>query len=371
MFGSGSLDGVAIAGLILVAGGIFAVLHVWTAMALAKLFAKLGDASATAWIPVANIVTLLRLGEVNPATALFLVVPVVHVIGIVFLVTAINTINRRFGLGTGMTVLGFFSLPIWASMLGFGSRVPIGGVGGSGGNWYPPDSAAVEMPAEATPPPWAPYVAPDAAPPGATDVPPTHRAPIDVTRAAIAAPSVDVVSLPIATAPAVSPWQPPPLIIRRDESAVTDEPAESHEPPHGHDQADSDDETDADLEKTVVGRRGRAPVWYLTAEHSAPIRLAGTSALVGRNPTASANYPRAQLVILADPDKTVSKTHAHLSFANGRWSITDLNSTNGVYLMSASGDETEIEIGIGVQATDSFRLGDLTINLSTEGSPHD
>lgn len=366
MFGSGSLDGAAIAGLILVAGGFFAVLHVWTAMALAKLFAKLGDASATAWIPVVNIVTLLRLGEVNPATVLFLLVPVVQVIGIVFLVTAINTINRRFGLGAGMTVLGFLSLPIWASVVGFGSRVPIGGVGGGGGTWPSADRAAVEMSAEASLPRWAPYVA--------QDLPPTHRAPIDVARAVIAAPTLDVVLLPVATAPAVSPWQPPPLIIPRDEPADSGEPAASDEPAERDqpdDRADSDDATDGELDKTIAGRRGRAPVWYLAAEHSAPIRLAGTSALVGRNPVSSVEFPRAQLVIISDPDKTVSKTHAHLAFANGRWSITDLNSTNGVYLMSASGDETEIEIGIGVQATDSFRLGDLTITLSTEGSPHD
>lgn len=364
MFGSGSLDGAAIAGFILVAGGIFAVLHVWTAMALAKLFAKLGDASASAWIPVVNIVTLLRLGEVNPATALFLVVPVVQVIGIVFLVTAINTINRRFGLGTGMTVLGFFSLPIWASVLGFGSRVPIGGVGGSGGNWLPADRAAVGTLAEESSPRWAPYVAPDGAPDGAPDVPPTHRAPIEVARAVIAAPTVDVVSPPVAPAPQVSPWQPPALIIPRDEPVASNGPADSDNEAH-------DDAADGDLEKTVVGRRGRAPVWYLTAEHSLPIRLAGTSALIGRNPAPSVEFPRAQLVILSDPDKTVSKTHAHLSLADGRWRITDLNSTNGVYLMSESGDETEIEIGVGVEATESFRLGDLTINLSTEGSPHD
>lgn len=361
MFGSGSQE--SLIGVVLVAGGLFVVLYVWTAMALAKLFAKLGDASASAWVPVVNIVTLLRLGEVNPATVLFLAVPVVQVIGIVFLVTAINTINRRFGLGTGMTVLGFFSLPIWASVLGFGSRVPIGGVGGI----RPAiDRVVFETPAEASGPRWAPYVAPD--------VPEA-----DLAADTPAAPVIDSVSLAVASAPAASQWQPPPLItpalitpplitpaVRR--LPVSPPPIATHgEPAAGDDPAASD----LDLDKTVVGRRHRTQRWHLTAEGSTPIKLIGASALIGRNPAASVDYPLAQLVTLADPDKTVSKTHAHLSLVDGRWSIIDLNSTNGVYVMSASGDETEIEIGIGVQATESFRLGDLTITLSTEGSPYD
>lgn len=351
MFGSGSQEGVI--GVVLVAGGLFVVLYVWTAMALAKLFAKLGDASASAWVPVVNIVTLLRLGEVNPATVLFLAVPVVQVIGIVFLVTAINTINRRFGLGTGMTVLGLFSLPIWASVLGFGSRVPIGGVGGI----RPAiDRVVFETPAEASGPRWAPYVAPD--------VPEA-----DLAADTPAAPVIDSVSLAVASAPAASQWQPPPLItpaVRR--LPVSSPPIATHGEP-----AASDDPaaSDLDLDKTVVGRRHRTQSWHLAAEGSTPIKLIGASALIGRNPAASVDYPLAQLVTLADPDKTVSKTHAHLSLVDGRWSIIDLNSTNGVYLMSTSGDETEIEIGIGVQATESFRLGDLTITLSTEGSPYD
>lgn len=367
MFGSGSQEGVI--GVVLVAGGLFVVLYVWTAMALAKLFAKLGDASASAWVPVVNIVTLLRLGEVNPATVLFLAVPVVQVIGIVFLVTAINTINRRFGLGTGMTVLGLFSLPIWASVLGFGSRVPIGGVGGFR---LAIDRVVFETPAEASGPRWAPYVAPD--------VPKA-----DLAADTPAAPVIDSVSLAVASAPAASQWQPPlitsPLFtpalftpaVRR--LPVSPPPIATHGEPAASDDPASDDpaasDLDLDLDKTIVGRRHRKQSWHLAAEGSTPIKLISASALIGRNPAASVDYPLAQLVTLADPDKTVSKTHAHLSLVDGRWNIIDLDSTNGVYLMSASGDETEIEIGIGVQATESFRLGDLSITLSTEGSPYD
>lgn len=357
MFASASQEGVL--GLALVAGALFVVLYVWTAMALAKLFAKLGEASASAWVPVVNIGTLLRMGEVNPATVIFLAVPVVQVIGIVFLVTAINTINRSFGLGTGMTVLGFFSLPIWASVLGFGSRVPIGGVGGirSANDrvaFGTPAGTPAETPAETSGPRWAPYVAPEA-----PEAPLASEAP--------AAPVAHPVELAVAAAPAASQWQPPTLIapaVRR--VPVSPPPIATHSEP-----AANDDPTTSDIDKTVVGRRQRKQSWHLSAEGSTPIKLVGASALIGRNPAASGDYPLAQLVTLADPDKTVSKTHAHLSLVDGEWSIVDLNSTNGVYLMSASGDETEIAVGIGFQATESFRLGDLTITLSTEGSPHD
>ena len=347
----------SVIGLAPVAGGLFVVLYVWTAMALAKLFAKLGEASSSAWAPVLNIVTLLRLGEVNPATVVFLAVPVVQVIGIVFLVTAISTINRRFGLGTGMTVLGFISLPIWASVLGFGSRVPIGGVGGiRPAN----DHVAFENSAETSGPRWVPYVAPEA---------PDAELVFDAPDA----PVIDPVALSVASAPAASQWQPQSLITPAVRRAPESPPpiATQAKPATTEDPTTSDIDSGPDLDKTVVGRRHRTQRWHLAAEGSAPIKLIGASALIGRNPAASVDYPLAQLVTLADPDKTVSKTHAHLSLVDGRWSIVDLNSTNGVYLMSASGDETEIEIGIGVQATESFRLGDLTITLSTEGSAHD
>lgn len=351
----------SVIGLAPIAGGLFVVLYVWMALALAKLFAKLGEASSSAWVPVVNIVTLLRLGEVNPATVVFLAVPVVQVVGIVFLVTAISTINRRFGLGTGMTVLGFISLPIWASVLGFGSRVPIGGVGGfRPANDRVTFENSAETPAETSGPRWVPYVAPEA--------PAAHQA-----SGAPAAPIIDPVALSVASAPAASQWQPPSLVtpaVRR--VPVSPPPIATHsEPADSDDTATSDSDPGPDLDKTVVGRRHRTQRWHLVAEGSAPIKLIGASALIGRNPAASVDYPLAQLVTLADPDKTVSKTHAHLSLVDDRWSIIDLNSTNGVYLMSASGDETEIEIGIGVQATESFRLGDLTITLSTEGSSHD
>jgi hypothetical protein len=347
-----------ILGLLLAGAGLFAVVYVWTAMALAKLFAKLGDSSGTAWIPVLNIVTLLRLGEVNPLTVLFLPIPVVQVIGIVFLVTAINTINRRFGLGAGMTVLGFAALPVWASVLGFGAHVPIGGVGKSGHT-----TAARNTSLPAPGPVWAPYVAREPEPVTAVaksaarpEVPPVAEPVLEVS---VSEPAVEPV-LPAAKSPQ-SAWAPPPLItpssrLSEDAESAPTEPANGGESALG------------DVDKTVVGRRRRGGVWYVTADGSSPVRLVGQSVLIGRNPASRPEYPRAQLIALADPDKTVSKTHAHLALADGRWSITDLDSTNGVYLVTDGGDEIEIEIGQSVEATESFRLGDLTVSISAEGA---
>lgn len=369
MLGSGSQDQAAIVGLVLVCVGVFALLYVWTAMGLAKLFAKLGDASGVAWVPVLNIVTLLRLGEVNPLTVLFLPIPVVQVIGIVYLVTAINTINRRFGLGAGMTLLGLASLPIWASVLGFGRRVPIGGVGNQ---WRESDRTVVDLPAPAVGPLWAPYVAVDE---------PVQLAPVATTAPVIITPTAEPVVVPVAEPMATAAtseaevtlseptkggiaWAPPPLMAPsqkpRLDPVITTAPVVA-----------ASTQGLGDVDKTVVGRRTRAPGWLLTAEGSRPVKLTGKSALIGRNPASSDEYPRAQLVTLADPDKTVSKTHAHLSLFDGRWSITDLSSTNGVYLVTDTGDELEIEIGQPIEATESFRLGDLTVTLTAEGSTSD
>lgn len=347
-----------VVGLILAGAGLFAVVYVWMAMALAKLFAKLGDSSGTAWIPVLNIVTLLRLGEVNPLTVLFLPIPVVQVIGIVFLVTAINTINRRFGLGAGMTFLGFVAFPVWASVLGFGAHVPIGGVGNRA---HTTAARNVSLPAPG--PVWAPYVAREPEPVAVVAKSPARReAPM------VAEPTLEVSVSDPATEPAVpaatsaqSAWAPPPLITPTSHPTGDVEPA-LIEPTSVSEAALGD------VDKTVVGRRRRGGVWYLTADGSPPVRLVGQSALIGRNPVSRPEYPRAQLIVLADPDKTVSKTHAHLALADGRWSITDLDSTNGVYLVTDAGDEIEIEIGQSVEATESFRLGDLTVSISAEGA---
>jgi len=117
-----------------------------------------------------------------------------------------------------------------------------------------------------------------------------------------------------------------------------------------------------DFEKTVVAPRKKKETWSITPEGGVAIKLTKAAALLGRNPSSTA--ADTQLVSVPDPSKTVSKTHARLTLADGAWTIVDLNSTNGVYLLSADDEETEVEAGVPTTIGDAFRLGDLTIRIS-------
>jgi hypothetical protein len=105
---------------------VAAVLYVWTSLALARVFAKLGEDAWTAWVPVLNLIVLFRQGAQNPLWLLTFLVPGVSVVGTVFLILAEHRISQRFGRGVGTTVLAALLFPVWASILGFGSARPDG-----------------------------------------------------------------------------------------------------------------------------------------------------------------------------------------------------------------------------------------------------
>ncbi|WP_458040747.1 MULTISPECIES: DUF5684 domain-containing protein [Bacteria] len=98
------------------------VLYIWVALSLSAVFRKAGEASWQAWVPILNTVVLLRLGGLSGWLVLLLVVPVLGTCAFfVVAVIALQRINRSFGLGTGMTVLGALLFPVWASIIGWGS----------------------------------------------------------------------------------------------------------------------------------------------------------------------------------------------------------------------------------------------------------
>lgn len=95
---------------------------VWISAALAQLFRKTGEEGWRAWVPVANAVTLLRLGGFRAWWLLLALVPVLGwiALAVVFAVTA-HRIGRVLGLGAGMTVLAVLLPPVWLSVAGWGS----------------------------------------------------------------------------------------------------------------------------------------------------------------------------------------------------------------------------------------------------------
>lgn len=343
----------------------FIIFYVWMALALSKVFTKLGEQGFKGWVPIVNTITIFRLGGVNPLWILIFLAGPAAVVGSVMMIIAINNINKRFGLGVGMTVLAVFLAPVWASILGFGSAVPIGGVPRPAVE-TPPAPFGAPAPAVA-PAAWSP--APPAPP--AVIVPPAP--PAVIVPPVVSAPPA-AVSTPVASA---NPWAPPitgvpgldlskpavvPPLVETLAALVTNSVNTSAQVAEL--QATVEDEN-PDFDKTVVVPRKKKETWVIVPEGGVPITLTKSAALLGRNPSSTA--ADTQLVSVPDPVKTVSKTHARLTLVDGVWTIVDLNSTNGVYLLSDGNDETEVEAGVPTPIGEAFRLGDLTIRISKAG----
>lgn len=101
-------------------------LYVWLAASLHSLFRKAGEEGWQAWVPVLNVVVLLRLGGFAWWWVLLGFVPIVSIALLVVLIMSYHRINVSFGFRTGMTVLAALLLPVWASIIGWGSARWVG-----------------------------------------------------------------------------------------------------------------------------------------------------------------------------------------------------------------------------------------------------
>jgi hypothetical protein len=110
--------------------------------------------------------------------------------------------------------------------------------------------------------------------------------------------------------------------------------------------------------------RHAAPAWRLVVPgHPEPVPLVGRLFL-GRSPSPT---PGATGEVLAvdDPARSVSKTHALLELdATGLW-VSDLDSTNGVWVVPAQGDPVEVIPGVRTPVTPGadLELGDFVIQV--------
>lgn len=221
--------------------------YVWTAIALAAVFRKSGEESWKAWVPILNVVVVLRLGGLSGWLVLLFIIPIV---GWIALIIAVHRINVAFGHGAGMTVLAWFLFPVWATILGFGSARWLGreeDVRGPMRSSYT-DAQPSMRPADANPATttFAPVV-----PPPAYGLPPAAATP-PVPPSAPAFPAAAAPAFPAAAAPAPAPaapvspaspvpaapaaaWTPPPLPPQasrpepiRTSRLSTDLPASEH-----------------------------------------------------------------------------------------------------------------------------------------------
>jgi hypothetical protein len=119
-----------------------------------------------------------------------------------------------------------------------------------------------------------------------------------------------------------------------------------------------------DATRASVGRRS-APAWRLTLPDGQQVLVENTT-LVGRDPAHNAQWPQALLLPIADPGKTVSKTHAALELtASGQLVVHDLDSTNGVFLGYAGSDEATVDPGAPtlVEHGAELSFGEFTVSI--------
>lgn len=115
------------------------------------------------------------------------------------------------------------------------------------------------------------------------------------------------------------------------------------------------------VEDTVIASRKR-PKWALTLPDGSAVEIAGDSVVLGRRPVPVHSAPGAQLVLVVDDTRTVSKTHALLRRRADAWMVSDLGSTNGVVVFEGE-SEIEVDPGADHEVQDRFLLGDAELRL--------
>ncbi|BDZ62306.1 hypothetical protein GCM10025873_20970 [Demequina sediminis] len=70
---------------------------------------------------------------------------------------------------------------------------------------------------------------------------------------------------------------------------------------------------------------------------------------------------------IADPTRTVSKSHARLTLARGEWTVEDLGSTNGTFLVDRDGCEVQVPEGVPTPVLGRLLLGDVEIDIRRRG----
>lgn len=124
------------------------------------------------------------------------------------------------------------------------------------------------------------------------------------------------------------------------------------------------DAVDDDLERTVVVDRRPVVRWSLVTEAGIALPMRSDSVLLGRKPTSVDGG--VELIAVPDDTRTLSKNHARLDLSDGIWTVTDLNSTNGVTLVADDGSETQLPAGGSSVLSENFILGNVTLRLVFE-----
>lgn len=206
-----------------------------------------------------------------------------------------------------------------------------------------------------TPPAPPPVVAPP--PPVVTPAPAATL--IVPPPSLIPPPPVVAAPTPVPAAPELpaQPWAP------LGPAPVGPSPVAAPLPPEPVAPADDDSSEDADeLDRTVVVDRRPVVPWRLIVDGGPTFRLSGSSAVLGRRPAGSG--AGSQEIAVPDSTRTLSKVHARLELADGVWTVTDLNATNGVIVVGDDGSENLLDPGASAVVRERFVLGKVGMRLS-------
>lgn len=114
-------------------------------------------------------------------------------------------------------------------------------------------------------------------------------------------------------------------------------------------------------------RTGGSSVLRAVLDDGTELDLA-SPVLLGRDPSSSDDS--CTVVAVADPERTVSKTHLKVELLGGVLLATDRGSTNGSVLVGRDGSETDLEPGMPteVPAGCVVRFGARSVRVLSTGS---
>lgn len=193
-------------------------------------------------------------------------------------------------------------------------------------------------------------------------------------RAAVAA------QTPAPVAEAAGPLAPPQVVPLGVHSAVVDEDSEPTDARAASHRTETPEPALPGTDKPLFSV-APTPAPQTGAEAPAPASETGALLLIfdtgqrvqlglplaanlGRAPVASAHDDR--LVIVTDPDSSVSKTHLRIEHSRGRTWVTDFGSTNGSDIRADDGQTTELVAGerVLLDDADRVRIGNRSFTIS-------
>ncbi|KUF07883.1 FHA domain-containing protein [Leucobacter sp. G161] len=161
-----------------------------------------------------------------------------------------------------------------------------------------------------------------------------------------------VVPVPVAI-PAVAPVQDAEVVAPvRPAPKVVSTPVARPAP------ATDTSPVDDDFDRTVVV--SRRTHWVLELPDGQTHELLSDDIVLGRKPVA---VDESDVLVVHDATRTLSKSHARLRRAGDVWTVEDLQSTNGVFVYDAFGQQTELTPGEQVEIVEYLTIGTLEARL--------